>query len=430
MNVDEGVTSHPLRAGTPGRGRPPRTTTSDDSVGGRDFRPLPQFGPSGPGRHPTSSAPNPKAPSVTTNPGQTLPTVSVIMASWNTGRFLRPAIRSILAQDLKDLELIIVDDGSTDGSIDAVLRTESDSRLRVIRRPHEGRLAARQCGVDAARADVLAFMDADDVCARDRLSVQLHALQRTGAVACVGPYAHLYTRRTVLLRASTDPEHIVRSIDAWPKGACEASLMVLRDAYPDLRWMAAAFGNPSDKPVMYELITKHGLLFLPEVTYLYRLRIGSLSQGGRRDPLEQIARVRRYYFRAPIEPQSEPNLGPLNQARVKACRASALAGCPAQCARFTVESVLHARNISERARLTVRLTSWVGQATLRRLGIKAPQGDWRRARRSHDVDLDWQAIEDAFPRRWRRTAPEASGPAGDVDHPRAELSDDQAAKAG
>ena len=101
------------------------------------------------------------------------PEVSVIMAVRDGGAFLAEAIASIRAQSFPDWELIVVDDGSTDGS-DGVLQAaaRSENRLRVIRQERLGLVAALNRAVAEARGEFLARMDADDRAHPERLGRQ------------------------------------------------------------------------------------------------------------------------------------------------------------------------------------------------------------------------------------------------------------------
>jgi glycosyltransferase involved in cell wall biosynthesis len=89
------------------------------------------------------------------------PTVSVIIPTYNYGRFLGEAVDSVLSQTYHDLECIIVDDGSTDET-DQVLASFSDKRIVAIRTSRLGVSAARNRGLDVSRGSFLAFLDADD----------------------------------------------------------------------------------------------------------------------------------------------------------------------------------------------------------------------------------------------------------------------------
>jgi glycosyltransferase involved in cell wall biosynthesis len=97
--------------------------------------------------------------------------VSVIVPSYNAEAYLAETLVSALAQNWQPLELIVVDDGSTDGSV-AVAAGFSD-RVRVVACPHRGLAAARNAGIAAARGEFLLHLDADDLLARDAISIHM-----------------------------------------------------------------------------------------------------------------------------------------------------------------------------------------------------------------------------------------------------------------
>ena len=100
------------------------------------------------------------------------PLVSIIIPVYNTGRYLEPALRSALNQTWSAIEVIVVDDGSTDGSLEVARRFEGD-RLRVITQKNQGSCAARNTGARAARGDYLQFLDHDDLLAPDKVARQM-----------------------------------------------------------------------------------------------------------------------------------------------------------------------------------------------------------------------------------------------------------------
>jgi glycosyltransferase involved in cell wall biosynthesis len=97
------------------------------------------------------------------------PIVSVIMPAFNVAPFIGEAIESVLRQSLEDWELIVVNDGSTDGTPDAVRRFE-DSRIRLIEQPNEGVSSARNKGMKEACGQLIVFLDADDRMLHDTLA--------------------------------------------------------------------------------------------------------------------------------------------------------------------------------------------------------------------------------------------------------------------
>lgn len=105
------------------------------------------------------------------------PTVSVVLPTYNRARTLPRAIRSVLQQSFRDLELLVIDDGSSD-STDAVVASLSDPRLRFIRRERNGGVAAaRNTGVALARGEFIAFVDSDDEWLLDKLDKQVAVLR-------------------------------------------------------------------------------------------------------------------------------------------------------------------------------------------------------------------------------------------------------------
>lgn len=99
------------------------------------------------------------------------PRVSVVIPTYNRGWIVNDAVDSVLNQAFQQYELIVVDDGSTDDT-KAILREYGD-RIRVIRQANRGVSAARNRGIRAAKAPLIAFLDSDDVWLADKLSVQV-----------------------------------------------------------------------------------------------------------------------------------------------------------------------------------------------------------------------------------------------------------------
>lgn len=107
------------------------------------------------------------------------PRVSIIMPAYNASAFIDEAVASIAAHSLKDWELIIVDDGSTDDTFEIAERwAATDTRIRVATQANAGASAARNAGLKAARATCVAFVDSDDWVHRDYLKKLMRPLAR------------------------------------------------------------------------------------------------------------------------------------------------------------------------------------------------------------------------------------------------------------
>ena len=121
------------------------------------------------------------------------PTISVILPVYNTEAYVREAVESILAQSFTDFELIIINDGSTDGS-GAILRelAARDARILLVERPHnEGAASARNKALEMARADLIALMDADDVSIPERFALQHARMVQDPELAVLGSFMHI-----------------------------------------------------------------------------------------------------------------------------------------------------------------------------------------------------------------------------------------------
>ena len=88
--------------------------------------------------------------------------MSVVIANYNMGQYVAAAVQSVLDQPDFCLEAIVVDDGSTDGSLAALEPFRNDPRVRIIAQPNRGQPRAKNAGLHASRGRYVAFCDADD----------------------------------------------------------------------------------------------------------------------------------------------------------------------------------------------------------------------------------------------------------------------------
>lgn len=106
--------------------------------------------------------------------------ISVIVPTYNQSRYLARAIESVWAQDLSDVEIVIVDDGSTDDTEAILQQLSNDGRLHYFRQENLGPAAARNRGIRESRGELIALLDSDDYWLPGKLKAQQDALVRTG----------------------------------------------------------------------------------------------------------------------------------------------------------------------------------------------------------------------------------------------------------
>ncbi len=122
-----------------------------------------------------------------------VPRVSVLLPARDAAATLDACVRSLRRQTLTDWECVVVDDGSRDGT--RAIAADADPRIRVVTLPPSGVVAAANAGLEHCRARYVARMDADDVMHRDRLALQVAALDADAGLAAVGTHVRFFPRR-------------------------------------------------------------------------------------------------------------------------------------------------------------------------------------------------------------------------------------------
>ncbi|HEX6702082.1 MAG TPA: glycosyltransferase [Gaiellaceae bacterium] len=210
--------------------------------------------------------------------------------------FLRDALESVLAQTLAEFELLVVDDGSTDGTA-AILLEVQDDRLRVLRQEPLGLVAALNLGIAEARAPYLARMDADDVSLPERLERQvayLDARPRVGLVVAgvvtmdgdariVLPDDDAALRRRLLLR------------NPFAHGAVAVRVEALARA----GGYRADYGANEDYDLWRRIARDWELGAIPEVLYRYREHPGAVTKSRIEERVRSRERLRDELWREP-----------------------------------------------------------------------------------------------------------------------------------
>ncbi|MFE6159358.1 CDP-glycerol glycerophosphotransferase family protein [Streptomyces sp. NPDC056486] len=214
------------------------------------------------------------------------PRLAVVVPVYNVEEFLGPCLRSLAEQTMPDLEVVMVNDGSTDGSARiARAFADGDDRFRLVEQENAGLGAARNAGVREARGTYLAFVDSDDVVPKDAYERMLAALEKSGSDFVTGNVHRLRsgdrTEQSPMFRKVMESDrsgtHVTRDWDLL--GDRIACNKVFRRDF----WDRHAFVFPEgvlfeDTPVM---IPAHFLAesvdVLKEPVYLWRDRDGSIT---------------------------------------------------------------------------------------------------------------------------------------------------------
>lgn len=195
------------------------------------------------------------------------PRISVVLPVYNAAATLDATIASVLAQSEPSLELIAINDGSRDDSLARLLDWAArDARLRVISRENAGVSATRNLGVDLARGALVAFIDADDVWAPDKLARHIaeHAA-RPEAIASYARIAFIAAAAEGLAGAQTCSSlcrHDPQLIDVLGENpVCTTSnLVVARDAFVAAGGFDTTLSHAEDQDLVARLIAQGGTL--------------------------------------------------------------------------------------------------------------------------------------------------------------------------
>jgi glycosyltransferase involved in cell wall biosynthesis len=198
------------------------------------------------------------------------PLVSIVLPAYNAEPFLRETLDSVFALEYEPFEVIVVDDGSTDGS---AAIAESYEGVHCIRQENRGPSAARNVGIEAARGEFVAFVDADDVVLPHKLSAQVgYLLDHPDVTATLG--------RQVWITPPPDavPDVVWGDLDGIPL----LSMVIRRAALVEVGCFDPALRGPEDTDLLMRLREAgYRFIVLPEIVMRRRYHGDNLVAGHR-----------------------------------------------------------------------------------------------------------------------------------------------------
>jgi glycosyltransferase involved in cell wall biosynthesis len=210
-----------------------------------------------------------------------MPVVSVVMAVRDGEEYLREAVDSILEQTLDDIEFIVIDDGSTDGT-EGILNSYDDPRLRVFRQSGCGCAPSLNAGIRHARAPLIARMDADDISQPSRLERQASFLSQNRNHVLVGSDVLVISEEGEILHCAqlvTDNAEIQHCLERLVTPFYHGAVMFRRDAVIECGLYDERIPNVIDDMLLWFRLRHLGpMANLPETLYRYRYRARSVSR--------------------------------------------------------------------------------------------------------------------------------------------------------
>lgn len=205
--------------------------------------------------------------------------VTVLMPVYNGAKYLREAIKSILGQTFKYFEFLIIDDGSTDKSLE-IIKSYGDDRIKLVTIKHAGIVGALNRGLDLAQGEYIVRMDADDISCPDRLEKQVRFMDAHPQVGVCGSCVKIFTRFKLLgyvIKLPTEPETIKSELKIH--NVIQHPSVIIRKSFFDkykLRY-SEKFPHAEDYDLWVRVSKLFPLANIPEVLLYYRYRPQSVG---------------------------------------------------------------------------------------------------------------------------------------------------------
>jgi len=207
------------------------------------------------------------------------PKVSVVMSLYNSRKYLREAIDSVLCQTLSDFEFIIIDDGSTDGSAE-IVHGYHDHRIHFIQQGNKGLPAALNRGIGAAKSNFIARMDPDDICMSNRLEKQFDYMHKHADVVIVGSAAILMDEDGKEVCKFSRPKEHKDLLEVFPGSPfIHPAVMFRRKAYVDAGMYPECMRYGAEDAVLFGRMACQGKLHnMSEALIRYRVTPTAMSR--------------------------------------------------------------------------------------------------------------------------------------------------------
>lgn len=237
---------------------------------------------------------------------QVTPLISIIVPVYQVKDYLGECVESLLAQTYTNLEILLVDDGSTDGSEEICDRyAAGDDRVRVVHQENQGPSVARNAGLDSAKGEYIAFADSDDVVLPDFIETLYGLTEKYQADIAACAYVRCHTDELEQIRSAAEKGSSVEDKSKNPQEICMSSGQMLRQWHGRYKkWETIACNKLYRKDVfdrgdadairfpvgrkLEDVLTSHlivanakRIVLTMREMYLYRIRPGSRASQSR-----------------------------------------------------------------------------------------------------------------------------------------------------
>lgn len=209
--------------------------------------------------------------------------VSVIMPVFNLEEYVCESIESVIKQQFRNWELIIIDDGSTDRTIEKVIGfCKNDSRLKLLRQSNQGVSVARNKGIEVSKGKYIAFLDGDDLWEESFLSIMLNEIKKTGNELVLSSYKYL-SKKNEIKRIDSFFDKNESLLYQCVKGNFKIHIGAILVSNDSLKKHSIKFTEEcymkEDTEFLYKAISILSATAICKPMLIYRQRKGSSTQG-------------------------------------------------------------------------------------------------------------------------------------------------------
>ncbi len=209
------------------------------------------------------------------------PLISVIIPTYNHEDFISKAIDSVLDQTYKDLEIIVVDDGSTDNTRYVIKKY--DEKVKYIFQANRGLASARNTGILASKGEFIAFLDADDIWLPSKLELQIELMLKAGSIGAVGCAGYFLDRRERIIgrfgvQNRTSKEKLLNKLSTNNiVNAGGSAILVRRECFEKVGLFDEGLTAVEDWDMWLRIAVLYEIKFVQERLVKIRMRSESMS---------------------------------------------------------------------------------------------------------------------------------------------------------
>ncbi|MEB3178368.1 MAG: glycosyltransferase [Nostocaceae cyanobacterium] len=205
--------------------------------------------------------------------------VSVILPAYNAEKTIISTIESIQKQTFHDWEIILINDGSTDNTLE-LINTIKDERIKIFSYENAGISLARNRGIDQAKGDYIAFIDADDLWTPDKLEAQIKALQKSPEAGLAYSWTSIMNENGEVFYSGTPISYegdVYANLLLWNFLICGSNPLIRRKAIEQAGEFEPTLCCGEDWDYWLRIASRWHFALVPKVQVLYRKSSGSLT---------------------------------------------------------------------------------------------------------------------------------------------------------